>query len=170
MPNVELTYREAVRRALREEIQRDKAVYMMGEEIGIYGGAFGVTAGLLEEFGEERIRDVPISEGALVGAAVGSALTGMRPVVEIMFMDFITLCMDQLVNQAAKIRYMYGGEIDIPMVFKSQIYREKFGMQRCTMWTPESIAEIATKCTACGQCLPHCPNELDIPAYLRLSR
>ena len=121
MAEIELTYREAVRRALREEMQKDKRVYMMGEDIGVYGGAFGVSEGLLEEFGEERIKDTPISEAALVGAAVGSALTGMRPVVEIMFIDFTTLCMDQLVNQAAKIRYMYGGEADIPMVVRTCI-------------------------------------------------
>ena len=113
-----ITYREALREALREEMMADENVFLIGEDIGIYGGAFAVTAGLLEEFGAERIRDTPISEAAIVGASVGAALTGMRPVAEIMFMDFVTLAMDQLVNQAAKIRFMYGGEQKVPMVLR----------------------------------------------------
>lgn len=119
MPTVELTYREALRRALREEMRRDENVYMMGEDIAIYGGAFGVSLGLLEEFGQERIKDTPLSESVIVGAALGSALTGMRPVAEIMFMDFITIGMDQLINQAAKIHYMYGGKARVPMVLRT---------------------------------------------------
>lgn len=119
MATVELTYREALRRALREEMQRDENVYMMGEDIGVYGGAFGVSLGLMEEFGEERIKDTPLSESVIIGAALGSALTGMRPVAEIMFMDFITIGMDQLINQAAKIHYMYGGAARVPMVVRT---------------------------------------------------
>jgi len=119
MSSIELTYREALRRALREEMIRDENVYMMGEDIGIYGGAFGVSLGLLQEFGQERIKDTPLSESVIVGAALGSALTGMRPVAEIMFMDFITIGMDQLINQAAKIHYMYGGKACVPMVLRT---------------------------------------------------
>ena len=112
----ELTYLEAVREALIQEMRRDPAVFLLGEDIGVYGGAFGVTRGLLEEFGPERIRETPISEAAIAGVATGAALMGLRPVMEIMFMDFITISMNQLVNQAAKIRYMFGGQIGVPMV------------------------------------------------------
>jgi len=119
MAMVELTYGEALRRALREEMNRDINVYLLGEDVGVYGGAFSVSLGLLEEFGEERIKDTPLSEAAIVGAAVGSALTGMRPIAEIMFMDFITVGMDQLVNQAAKINYMYGGKTPVPLVLRT---------------------------------------------------
>jgi len=115
----EITYAEAIREALRQEMQRDKSVFLLGEDIGIYGGAFGVTYGLVEEFGEERVRDTPISELAIVGAAVGAALTGMRPVAEIMFMDFVTLAMEQIVNQAAKLRFMFGGKAKVPMVLRT---------------------------------------------------
>ena len=114
-----ITYREAVREAIREEMNRDPNVYMMGEDIGIYGGAFGVSRGLLEEFGPERIRDTPISEAAIMGAAAGSAVTGMRPIAELQFSDFITIGMDQLVNQAAKMRYMFGGKAKVPMVVRT---------------------------------------------------
>jgi len=119
MAAIELTYREALHRALKEEMRRDENVYMIGEDIGVYGGAFGVSLGLIEEFGKERIKDTPLSEAAIVGAALGSALTGMRPVAEIMFMDFITIGMDQLINQAAKIHYMYGGKARVPMVLRT---------------------------------------------------
>ncbi len=102
----ELTYWQGVQEALREEMARDDRVFLMGEDIGVYGGAFGATRGLLAEFGAERVRCTPISEATIVGAGIGAALTGMRPVVEIMFMDFVTLAMDQLANHAAKFRYM----------------------------------------------------------------
>jgi len=115
----EITYAEAIREALRQEMQHDPTVFLMGEDLGIYGGAFGVTVGLLDEFGPERVRDTPISEAAIVGAAVGAALTGMHPVAEIMFMDFTTLAMDQLVNVAAKTRYMFGGKAKVPMVLRT---------------------------------------------------
>jgi pyruvate dehydrogenase E1 component beta subunit len=110
---------EAVREALDQEMRRDPEVFLMGEDVGVYGGAFGMSRGMLEEFGPERIRDTPISEAAIAGAAAGAALMGMRPVAEIMFMDFITISMNQLVNQAAKIRFMFGGKASIPMVMRA---------------------------------------------------
>ena len=116
----EISYRDALREALREEMQRDPTVFLLGEDIGRYwGGAFKVTKGLAEEFGDERVRDTPISESAIVGAAVGAAITGMRPVAEIMFGDLTTLAMDQIVNQAAKIRYMFGGQAKVPLVIRT---------------------------------------------------
>ena len=119
MPLHEVTYVEAIREALREEMLRDERVFIMGEDVGVYGGAFQVTRGLVEEFGEARVRDTPISEAAIAGAATGAAVTGMRPVAEIMFMDFVTISMDQLVNQAAKIRYMFGGNATVPLVLRT---------------------------------------------------
>jgi len=116
----EISYRDALREALREEMRRDPTVFLLGEDIGRYwGGAFKVTKGLAEEFGDERVRDTPISESAIVGAAVGAAITGMRPVAEIMFGDLTTLAMDQIVNQAAKIRYMFGGQAKVPLVIRT---------------------------------------------------
>jgi pyruvate/2-oxoglutarate/acetoin dehydrogenase E1 component len=115
----EITYAEAIREALRQEMRRNERVFLIGEDIGIYGGAFGVTYGLLEEFGEERVRDTPISEQTIAGAATGAALTGMRPVAEIMFMDFVALAMEQLANQAAKIHFMFGGKAKVPMVLRT---------------------------------------------------
>jgi len=114
-----ITYLEAVREALSQEMRNNDDVYMFGEDIGVYGGAFGVTRGMLEEFGPDRIRNTPISEAAISGTAVGSALTGMRPIIELQFSDFITIAMDNLANQAAKIRYMYGGKGTIPMVLRT---------------------------------------------------
>ncbi|HVA88136.1 MAG TPA: alpha-ketoacid dehydrogenase subunit beta [Candidatus Saccharimonadales bacterium] len=114
----EMTFGQAVRAALREEMLRDERVFLLGEDIGVYGGAFGVTDGLLAEFGPERIRDTPISEAAIAGAAIGAALGGFRPVAEFQFFDFILLAMDQLVNQAAKIRYMFGGTVSVPLVVR----------------------------------------------------
>ena len=116
----ETTYREALRQALTDSMRRDPSILILGEEVGKYGGAYGVTKGMLEEFGEARIRDTPISEEVIVGTAVGAAMTGLRPVAELMYVDFVTLAMDQLVNQAAKIRYMFGGQIGVPMVLRSQ--------------------------------------------------
>lgn len=117
----QMTYGEAVRRALREEMLSDPRVFLMGEDIGIYGGAFGVTKGLLEEFGEERVRDTPISEQVIAGCAIGAALSGMRPVAEFQFSDFMTLAMDQIVNQGAKLRFMFGGKAEVPVVFRSPL-------------------------------------------------
>jgi len=116
----ETTVRDALREALREEMQRDKRVFLLGEDIGRYwGGAFGVTKGLAEEFGDERVRDTPISESAIIGVGVGAAITGMRPVAEIMFGDLSALAMDQICNQAAKIRYMFGGQVNVPLVIRT---------------------------------------------------
>lgn len=115
-----IAYREALREALREEMLRDKRVFLLGEDIGRYwGGAFKVTKGLAEEFGDERVRDTPISESAIVGVAIGAAITGMRPVAEIMFGDLTTLAMDQIANQAAKLRYMFGGQTSVPLVIRT---------------------------------------------------
>ena len=114
----ELSYLEAVREALWQEMERDERVFIIGEDVGVYGGAFGVTRGMVEAFGEERIIDTPISELGIAGAITGAALTGMRPVGEIMFMDFTTLAMEQLVNQAAKMRFMFGGMIAVPFVLR----------------------------------------------------
>src|SRR5919197_591216 len=116
----EMTYREAVRDALSEAMRRDEDVFVMGEDIAEMGGSMGVTAGMLAEFGSDRVRNTPISEMALVGAGIGAALQGMRPVVEIMYEDFMTLAMEQVVNQAAKHRYMSGGQLTVPVVFRTQ--------------------------------------------------
>ncbi|MHA1957872.1 MAG: alpha-ketoacid dehydrogenase subunit beta [Candidatus Thorarchaeota archaeon] len=116
----EKTYRDALKEGLREEMLRDESVFIMGEDVGKnWGGAFKVTKGLAEEFGDERVRDTPISENAIAGAAVGAAITGMRPVAEIMFGDLITLAMDQVCNQAAKMRYMFGGQTSVPLVLRT---------------------------------------------------
>lgn len=115
----EITYREAIREALREEMQRDENVFLMGEDIGAYGGVFNVTQGFLKEFGEKRVRDTPLSESVIMGSAAGAALLGVRPVVEIMFADFIPLIMDHLANNAAKMRYLYGGEASVPLVVRT---------------------------------------------------
>ncbi|MEJ2012691.1 MAG: alpha-ketoacid dehydrogenase subunit beta [Anaerolineales bacterium] len=114
----ELTYAEALREGLQQVMEQDDRVFLIGEDIGIYGGAFGVSAGLLDEFGEERVRDTPISEAAIAGAVLGASLSGMRPVGEIQFMDFVTLSMEQLVLQAAKVRFMFGGKAKAPFVLR----------------------------------------------------
>jgi len=114
----EITYLEAVREALWQEMERDERVFIIGEDVGVYGGAFGVTRGMVERFGAERVIDTPISEYGIAGAITGAALAGMRPVGEIMFMDFTTLAMEQLVNQAAKMRFMFGGMTTVPFVLR----------------------------------------------------
>jgi pyruvate dehydrogenase E1 component beta subunit len=116
----ELTYREAVRDALSEVMRRDERVFVMGEDIAEMGGSMGVTQGMLEEFGPERVRNTPISEMAIVGAGIGAAMQGMLPVVEIMYEDFLTLSMEQLVNQAAKHRTMSGGQLKVPLTIRTQ--------------------------------------------------
>jgi pyruvate/2-oxoglutarate/acetoin dehydrogenase E1 component len=116
----EITYAEALREALREEMLRDPSVVLLGEEIGVFGGAYKITRGLLAEFGPERVRDTPISEAAIAGAAIGLALTGFRPVAEIMYMDFLPISLDQLATQAAKIHFMSGGKLKVPMVLRTQ--------------------------------------------------
>lgn len=114
-----ITYAEAVREAIGQAMEADPSVFMLGEDIGIYGGAFGVSGDLIQRFGPERIRDTPISELGIVGAAVGAALVGMKPIVEIQFSDFTAQAMDQIVNQAAKIHFMLGGELSVPMVLRA---------------------------------------------------
>ena len=116
-----LTFGEAVKEALAEEMRRDERVFMIGEDIAEAGTAFKVLKGLVDEFGPERIMDSPISESGITGLGVGAAMTGMRPVIDIMFGDFITLIMDQIVNQAAKIHYMSGGRLKVPMVLRTTL-------------------------------------------------
>ena len=115
----EITYLAAINEALDEALAEDERIFLMGEDIALYGGGFGATKGLVQKYGAKRIRNTPISESALAGAAVGAAMTGMRPIIEIQFSDFITIALDQLVNQAAKIHYMYGGKVSVPMVIRT---------------------------------------------------
>ena len=115
----EISYSEAVKECLKQEMEKDEKVFMLGEDVGLYGGAFGVSQGLVSEFGEDRIMDTPISEQGIVGVAIGASLLEMRPVVEIMFSDFIMLPLEQIVNQAAKIRYMFGGKAKVPIVVRT---------------------------------------------------
>jgi len=115
----ELDFAEAIREAIRQEMLRDKTVIVLGEDVGKFGGLFGCTKGLQTEFGEERVRDTPISETAIVGAALGAAVTGMHPIAELEFMDFIGCAMDQVFNQMAKIRYMFGGSMKVPVVLRT---------------------------------------------------
>lgn len=115
----EITLQQAVREALDEEIARDPDVILLGQDLGVYGGAFGVTAGLLDKHGPKRVRETPICEASTMGLAVGAALMGLRPIVEFMFMDFIALAMDQLANHAAKISFMYGGQRGVPLVVRA---------------------------------------------------
>ena len=114
----ELTYAEAIREALSQAMEADPTVFTLGEDIGVYGGAFGVTGDLVHRFGTERVIDTPISELGMAGAAVGAALTGMKPVLELQFSDFVTLATEQIVNQAAKIRFMFGGKASVPLVIR----------------------------------------------------
>ena len=115
---IRLTYRDAMRAALRDALQRDPRVFLMGEDVGRYGGCYAVSKGLLEEFGPERIRDTPLSESAFVGAGIGAALGGMRPIVEIMTVNFSLLALDQIVNNAATILHMSGGQFNVPLVIR----------------------------------------------------
>jgi pyruvate dehydrogenase E1 component beta subunit len=114
----EVRYREALNQAIREEMESDENVFIMGEDIGVFQGAFKVTQALLEEFGEKRVRDTPISENTIVGAGVGAAMGGLRPIVEIMTINFSLLALDQIINSAASIRYMFGGQVGVPMVIR----------------------------------------------------
>jgi pyruvate/2-oxoglutarate/acetoin dehydrogenase E1 component len=116
----QMMYRDALRAALHEEMARDPRVFVVGEEVGRYGGAYAVTKGLFEEFGADRLVDAPISEASTVGLGVGAAITGLRPVVELMYVDFVALAMDQIANQMAKVRYMTGGQVTVPMVLRTQ--------------------------------------------------
>ena len=122
----EITYAQAINEALREEMKRDKNVILMGEDVAVYGNIFKVTKGLLQEFGPERVRDTPISENAIIGTALGASLLGMRPVAEIMYMDFLHECGDQLVNHLPKIRFMSGGELKTPVTIRTQYSLGRF--------------------------------------------
>src|SRR3989442_9632706 len=115
----ELTYLEAIREALAEEMRRDPKVFVLGEDVGPYGGAFGATQGLYDEFGEMRVIDTPISESAIIGISIGAALRGYRPVAEMQFADFISCGFDQIVNQAATLHYRYGGRASVPIVVRA---------------------------------------------------
>lgn len=115
----DLTYREAIRQTLREALQEDERVFLIGEDIGAYGGAYGVTKGLLGEFGEERVKDSPIAESVLVGAGIGAAMAGLRPIVEIMTINFSLLASDQIINVAAKVHYMSGGQVAVPLIIRT---------------------------------------------------
>ena len=115
---IRINYREALRQGLREALLRDERVFLMGEDVGRYGGSYAVSKGLLEEFGEERIRDAPLSESAFVGAGIGAALNGMRPIVEVMTVNFSLLALDQIMNNAATLRHMSGGQLSVPVVIR----------------------------------------------------
>ena len=115
----EITYADAVKEAMCEEMRKDDRIILLGEDVGIYGGAFGVSRGMIEEFGPERVLDTPITEMAITGCAVGAAMTGLLPIMEIMFSDFITLAMEQLINQGAKNRFQFGGQGSVPMVLRA---------------------------------------------------
>lgn len=115
----EITYSEAIREAMSQQMRANDDVFILGEDIGVYGGAFGVTNGMIEEFGPERVRNTPISEAAISGCAVGAAMSGMRPILELQFSDFITIAADNIVNQAAKMRYMLGGKVSVPVVIRT---------------------------------------------------
>ncbi len=117
-PAATITYREAIRAAIRDALQRDERVFLMGEDVGRYGGCYAVSKGMLEEFGPERIRDTPLSESAFVGAGIGAALNGMRPIVEVMTVNFSLLALDQIVNNAATILHMSGGQFNVPLVIR----------------------------------------------------
>jgi acetoin:2,6-dichlorophenolindophenol oxidoreductase subunit beta len=114
----EISYLEAIRQALWQEMKRDERVFLLGEDIGRYGGAFGLTHGMLDEFGPERVRETPISEATIVATAIGASLLGMRPVAEMMFMDFVLLALDQIANQAGKMHFMFGGRATVPIVIR----------------------------------------------------
>lgn len=115
----EMTFGAAINAALREELSRDEKVFILGEDVGAFGGCFGVTAGLFNDFGPDRVMDTPISETAIIGISVGAAAAGLRPVPEIMFMDFLGVCMDEIFNQAAKMRYMFGGKAKVPVTIRA---------------------------------------------------
>ncbi|MCX8186481.1 MAG: alpha-ketoacid dehydrogenase subunit beta [Sulfolobales archaeon] len=142
MPVRELTYAEALREALREEMLRDDRVFLMGEDVGVIGGVFKVTQGLYEEFGQERVRDTPISETAIVGAAIGAAIAGMKPVAEIMYMDFLMCAGDQVINHLPKIRYMSGGKLKVPAVIRTQYGLYRYAAAQHSQFYPAFLMNI----------------------------
>jgi pyruvate dehydrogenase E1 component beta subunit len=149
----EITYLEAIREAMQQMMRKNSDIYLMGEDIAEYGGVFGVTVGMLEEFGKERIRNTPISEEAIIGIGVGSALTGMKPITEIMFIDFITIALDEIVNQAAKIRYMFGGNAKVPLVIRTTTGAGKgAGAQHS-----QSLESLLTHIPGLKIVMPSCP-------------
>jgi len=134
---IKLTYREAIKQAIRDALQKDEKVFLMGEDVGRYGGAFAVSKGLLQEFGPERIMDVPLSESGFVGAGIGAALNGMRPIVEVMTVNFSLLAMDQIVNNAATLLHMSGGQINVPVVIRMSCgIGRQLAAQHSHSWEP----------------------------------
>lgn len=132
-----LTYREALKQGLREALQNDNTVFLMGEDVGRYGGAFAVSKGLLQEFGEERIMDVPLSESGFVGAGIGAAMAGMKPIVEVMTVNFSLLAMDQIVNNAATLQHMSGGQLHVPLVIRMGCgISKQLAAQHSHSWEP----------------------------------
>ena len=129
MPDVDISFREAITQAMAEEMRRDESVFLVGEDVGRSGGIFKCSEGLFEEFGPERVIDAPISEEGYIGVSVGAAMTGLRPIAELMFGDFSLLTMDQLVNQAPKIRYMTGGQCKVPLTVRLTVHTG-----RCVVW------------------------------------
>src|SRR5512140_1322912 len=116
---VQKTYRDAIREAMREEMQRDERVFLMGEEVGVWGGTYAVTRGLHDEFGDKRVKDTPIAEAGIVGTAIGAAMAGLRPIAELMTINFSLVAIDQIVNNAAKIHSMFGGQMKVPIVIRT---------------------------------------------------
>lgn len=137
MTQINTTYREALKQGLREALQNDELVFLMGEDVGRYGGAFAVSKGLLQEFGEERIMDVPLSEAGFLGAGIGAAIAGMKPIVEVMTVNFSLLAMDQIVNNAATLQHMSGGQLHVPLVIRmSSGVGRQLGAQHSHSWEP----------------------------------
>jgi len=134
---IKITYREAIKQAIREALYKDEKVFLMGEDVGRYGGAFAVSKGLLKEFGEERIMDVPLSESGFVGAGIGAALNGMRPIVEVMTVNFSLLAMDQIVNNAATLLHMSGGQLNVPVIIRMSCgIGRQLAAQHSHSWEP----------------------------------
>jgi pyruvate/2-oxoglutarate/acetoin dehydrogenase E1 component len=152
---MELTYREACRQAIWEEMERDPNVIIFGEDVALIGGTFGVSAGMLEKFGPDRVLDTPISEAAIIGAAAGSAMTGLRPIGELMFIDFVTVGMDQLVNQAAKWHYMTGGQVSVPMVIRAATGTGR----RMAAQHSQNLEAWFTHVPGLKVIMPSCPND-----------
>ncbi len=139
----EITYAEAIREALKEEMTKDPNMILIGEDIAAYGGAFKITDGFVKEFGPERVRDTPISEAAIAGAAIGASLMGLRPVAEIMYMDFLPICLEQICNQAAKMRFMSGGQLRVPIVIRTQYSLGRAHGAQHSQFVPSWLLQVA---------------------------